>query len=92
MSPRVVAPPHPLIGHSLTLLRDGATPSPLFATAMAELGRWLSYEALRDWLPHRRVTVETPLGQSEGQVVDPEIPLLVIPVLRGGLGLWQGGQ
>jgi uracil phosphoribosyltransferase len=92
MSLRVVVPPHPLIGHWLTLLRDGATPSPLFATAMAELGRWLTYESLRDWLPHRRVTVETPLGRSEGQVVDPEIPLLVIPVLREGLGLWQGGQ
>ena len=92
MSLRVVVPPHPLIGHWLTLLRDGATPSPLFATAMAELGRWLTYESLRDWLPYRRVTVETPLGRSEGQVVDPEIPLLVIPVLRGGLGLWQGAQ
>jgi uracil phosphoribosyltransferase len=59
---------------------------------MAELGRWLTYEALRDWLPHRRVTVDTPLGSSEGQVVDPEVPLLAIPVLRGGLGLWQGAQ
>ncbi len=92
MSLRVVVPPHPLIGHWLTLLRDHSTPSPLFATAMAELGRWLTYEALRDWLPHRRVTVETPLGSCDGQVVDPEVPLLVIPVLRGGLGLWQGAQ
>ncbi|WP_216902957.1 uracil phosphoribosyltransferase [Synechococcus sp. CCY 9618] len=92
MSLRVVVPPHPLIGHWLTLLRDRSTPSPLFATAMAELGRWLTYEALRDWLPHRQVTVETPLGTCDGQVVDPEVPLLVIPVLRGGLGLWQGAQ
>jgi uracil phosphoribosyltransferase len=92
MSLRVVVPPHPLIAHWLTLLRDRSTPSPLFATAMAELGRWLTYEALRDWLPHRAVTVETPLGRSDGQVVDPEVPLLAIPVLRGGLGLWQGAQ
>jgi uracil phosphoribosyltransferase len=92
MSLRVVVPPHPLISHWLTLLRDRSTPSPLFATAMAELGRWLTYEALRDWLPHRRVEIDTPLARSEGQVVDPEIPLLAIPVLRGGLGLWQGAQ
>ncbi len=92
MSLRVVVPPHPLIGHWLTLLRDRSTPSPLFATAMTELGRWLTYEALRDWLPHRPVTVETPLGRCDGQVVDPEVPLLGIPVLRGGLGLWQGVQ
>ncbi|MGA0279595.1 MAG: uracil phosphoribosyltransferase, partial [Vulcanococcus sp.] len=46
---RVVVPPHPLIGHWLTVLRDRETPQPLFATAMAELGRWLTYEAMRDW-------------------------------------------
>jgi len=92
MSLRVVVPPHPLIGHWLTLLRDRHTPSPLFATAMAELGRWLTYEALRDWLPQRQVQVETPLAASEGTVIDPEIPVLAIPVLRGGLGLWQGAQ
>ena len=92
MSLRVVVPPHPLIGHWLTLLRDRHTPSPLFATAMAELGRWLTYEALRDWLPQRRVEIETPLASSEGMVIDPEIPVLAIPVLRGGLGLWQGAQ
>jgi uracil phosphoribosyltransferase len=92
LSLRVVVPPHPLIAHWLTILRDHSTPAPLFATAMGELGRWLTYEALRDWLPHRTVTVRTPLGVSEGQVVDPGIPLLAIPVLRGGLGLWQGAQ
>jgi uracil phosphoribosyltransferase len=89
---RVVVPPHPLIGHWLTLLRDRTTPAPLFATAMAELGRWLTYEALRDWLPESPVTLETPLASSEGRVIDPTVPLLVVPVLQAGLGLWQGAQ
>ncbi len=92
MSLRVVVPPHPLIGHWLTLLRDRHTPPPLFATALAELGRWLTYEALRDWLPQRSVAIETPLAASEGQVIDPSVPLLAVPVLRDGLGLWQGAQ
>lgn len=92
MSLRVVVPPHPLIAHWLTVLRDKGTPAPLFATAMAELGRWLTYEAGRDWLPQRRLELETPLSRCEGTVVDPAIPLLVILLLRGGLGLWQGGQ
>ena len=92
MSLRVVVPPHPLIGHWLTLLRDRNTPSPLFATAMAELGRWLTYEALRDWLPERSVAIETPLAASEGRVIDATVPLLAVPVLRDGLGLWQGAQ
>lgn len=92
MSLRVVVPPHPLIAHWLTLLRDRDTPSPLFATAVTELGRWLTYEALRDWLPQRSVAIETPLAASEGRVIDPSVPLLAVPVLREGLGLWQGGQ
>ena len=92
MSLRVVVPPHPLIGHWLTLLRDRQTPPPLFASAMGELGRWLSYEALRDWLPLRDVTVDTPLGRCDGRVIDPEVPLLAIPVLRGGLGIWEGAR
>jgi uracil phosphoribosyltransferase len=92
MSLRVVVPPHPLIGHWLTLLRDRNTPSPLFATSLAELGRWLTYEALRDWLPERSVAIETPLSATEGRVIDPTIPLLAVPVLREGLGLWQGAQ
>ncbi len=92
MTLRVVVPPHPLIGHWLSVLRDSATPPALYATAMAELGRWLTYEALRDWLPHRRVPLTTPDGAAEGDVVDPEVPLLAVPLLRAGLGLWQGGQ
>lgn len=89
---RVVVPPHPLIGHWLTLLRDQNTPSPLFATAMAELGRWLTYEALRDWIPYQRVQVQTPAALTEGTVVDASVPLLAIPLLRGGLGLWDGAR
>jgi uracil phosphoribosyltransferase len=92
MALRVVVPPHPLIAHWLTLLRDASTPTPLFATAMGELGRWLTYEALRDWLPQRQVEIDTPLAHTQGMVVDGDVPLLAIPVLRGGLGLWQGAQ
>ena len=92
MSLRVVVPPHPLIAHWLTLLRDKVTPPPLYATAMGEMGRWLTYEAIRDWLPQRQVEVETNLAPCPGTVVDPAVPLLCVPLLRGGLGLWQGGQ
>jgi uracil phosphoribosyltransferase len=92
MSLRVVVPPHPLIAHWLTVLRDRSTPPALFASAMAELGRWLTYEAVRDWLPQRPVTVQTPLAPCAGSVVDGEVPLLAVPILRAGLGLWQGAQ
>ena len=92
MSLRVVVPPHPLIGHWLTMLRHRETPPALYATAMQELGRWLTYEALRDWLPHRREPIPTAHGDTEGLVVESRAPLLAMPVMPGGLELWQGGR
>jgi uracil phosphoribosyltransferase len=92
MALRVVVPPHPLLSHWLTVLRDVQTPQPLYATAMGELGRWLTYEAMRDWLPRRRVEVNSEASPTSGEVVDASIPLLAVIALRAGLGLWQGGQ
>jgi len=92
MSLRVVVPPHPLIAHWLTVLRDLNTPPPLFSTAVVELGRWLTYEAVRDWLPQRQVSVQTPLASSEGQVIDGTVPVLALPLLPAGLGLWEGAR
>ena len=89
---RVVVPPHPLIAHWLTVLRHAGTPPALYATGMEELGRWLSYEAVRDWLPHRRESVSTPLQDSEGDVIESSVALLTIPVPPGGWALWQGAR
>ncbi|QNI48229.1 uracil phosphoribosyltransferase [Synechococcus sp. A15-60] len=89
---RVVVPPHPLIAHWLTVLRHQGTPAPLCRTAMEELGRWLTYEALRDWLPHRRDTVQTPLASTEGMVIEAGVPLLAVPILPGALHLWEGAR
>jgi len=92
MALRVVVPPHPLLNHWLLLLRDQQTPTPLYGTAMAELGRWLSYEALRDWIPTRELSVTTAMGVAQGQIVDASVPLLAVVAVPESLGLWQGGQ
>ena len=92
MTLRVVVPPHPLIAHWLTMLRDKRTPAPLYAKSLEELGRWLTYEALRDWLPHRKEEVTTPQAKSIGTVIEPSIPLLALPEIPGGLELWHGGR
>ena len=74
------------------MLRHRETPAALYATALQELGRWLTYEALRDWLPHRRETVPGLHGDTEGTLVEASVPLIAIPVLPAGLELWQGGR
>lgn len=89
---RVYVPPHPLIKHWLGVARDLATPSPLFKSAMTELGRWLTYEAIRDWLPTEEFMVQTPLAPCPATMVNPETPLVVVPILRAGLALLEGAQ
>jgi uracil phosphoribosyltransferase len=92
MALRVVVPPHPLLRHWLTVLRDRQTPQPLYGSALAELGRWLSYEALRDWLPYRDLQIETDHGVCQGQVIESSVPLLAAVCLPSALGLWQGAH
>lgn len=89
---RVYVPPHPLIQHWLAVARDSATPSVLFRSAMTELGRWLTYEAIRDWLPTVETVVQTPLAECPATFINPEAPLVVVPILRAGLGLLEGIQ
>lgn len=89
---RVYVPPHALIKHWLAVARDEATPVVLFRSAMTELGRWLTYEAVRDWLPTIETTVQTPLDTCAATLINPEIPIVVIPILRAGLALLDGAQ
>jgi uracil phosphoribosyltransferase len=89
---RIFVPPHPLVKHWLGVARDAITPMPLFRTAMTELGRWLTYEAIRDWLPTLETTVETPLQPCPATFIDPATPLAVVPILRAGLTMLEGAQ
>ncbi|AVH72962.1 uracil phosphoribosyltransferase [Nostoc sp. 'Lobaria pulmonaria (5183) cyanobiont'] len=89
---RVYVPPHPLIEHWLAVARDAGTPSVLFRSAMTELGRWLTYEAARDWLPTQETAVQSPLDICPATVIDPQVPMAVVPILRAGLGLLEGAQ
>ncbi len=89
---RVYVPDHPLIKHWLTVARDVNTPPVLFKSAMTELGRWLTYEATRYWLPTVETQVQTPLAQSAATVINPQVPMAVVPILRAGLALLDGAQ
>jgi uracil phosphoribosyltransferase len=89
---RVYVPDHPLIKHWLGVARDETTPSVLFKTAMAELGRWLTYEATRYWLPTFDITVQTPLAETPATLINPDIPIAIVPILRAGLALLDGAQ
>lgn len=83
----VFVPPHPLIKHWVSVLRNEQTPSPIFRNAMAELGRLLMYEASRDWLPTVTGEIQSPMGIASVEFIDPREPVGVVPILRAGLAL-----
>lgn len=89
---RVYVPDHPLIKHWLAIARDLNTPTPLFKTAMKELGKWLTYEASRYWLPTLEAAVQTPLAPAAATLIHPQAQIVAVPILRAGLSLLDGAQ
>ncbi len=78
---------HPLLKRALTTLRDRDTPYGAFRQTLSDVSSILAYEALRT-LPVREVRVTTPMEETAGHRLAREV--VVIPVLRAGLGLVDG--
>lgn len=83
----VFVPPHPIVKHWVSILRNEQTPCPIFKNAIAELGRLLMYEASRDWMPMISGEIQTPMGIAPVEFIDPREPIAVVPILRAGLAL-----
>jgi uracil phosphoribosyltransferase len=81
---------HPVLVHRVALLRDRLTDRDAFRQLVSEISGFLAYEALRD-LGTVEVTVDTPvMDGAVGVKVDENV--LVVPVLRAGLGMVQAIQ
>jgi len=78
---------HPLAKVLMTQLRDAATPSDQFRIAMQRLAALLFMDASRD-ISVESVQVTTPLTTTSGSKL--ARPLVLVPVLRAGLGLVDG--
>jgi len=85
---RVHVADHPLITHKLSVLRDVATPSPVFRQLVEELVTLLAYEATRD-VRVERIQVQTPVAMADGVKLSRPRPIIV-PILRAGLGMLEG--
>ena len=78
---------HPLVKHKLTFLRDKQTNPKDFRELIREISILLAYEVTQD-LGLEATTVETPMGQASGSILQEQIGL--VPVLRAGLGMVDG--
>ncbi len=78
---------HPLAEHIVTHLRDRTTKPATFRTLAYQLTLLLAIDATRD-LPTEAKAVDTPLEPTVGRVLAHQ-PLILIPILRAGLGMVQ---
>lgn len=78
---------HPLAAHIMTHLRDVTTKPATFRTLAYQLSLLLAIDATRD-LPTEEKIIQTPLEEMTGHVLTHQ-PLVVVPILRAGLGMVQ---
>ena len=79
---------HPLIKHKIAILRDEKTGMKEFRELIEEIATLMTYEAFKD-VPTKKVMVKTPLEETE-QTVIVEKSIVLVPVLRAGLGMVNG--
>jgi uracil phosphoribosyltransferase len=80
---------HPVVAHRVGALRDVATPSDRFRAIVHELSVFVAYEAFRD-LATEPIEVRTPIAPAAAVRIRSH--LLVVPILRAGLGMVEGIQ
>jgi uracil phosphoribosyltransferase len=78
---------HPLASHILTHLRDKTTKPATFRTLSYQLSLLLAIESTGD-IETETKAIETPLEPLAGRVLAHQ-PLVVVPILRAGLGMVQ---
>src|SRR5690625_5865611 len=79
---------HPLIQHKITHIRDVNTGTKEFRELVDEVSMLMAFEITRD-LPLKKVTVETPVIETESSVIAGK-KIGLIPILRAGLGMVDG--
>lgn len=80
---------HPAVTHRMAQLRNAATGPDRFRELVHQISAWVTYEALRD-LRTVETAVTTPVGATTVPTVAETV--LVVPILRAGLGMVSGIQ
>lgn len=78
---------HPLIVHKLTVMRSKDTKSNVFKRNLDEIAMLMAYEVTKN-IALKDKTIETPIVEMVGKELEREI--ILIPILRAGLGLVEG--
>ncbi len=79
---------HPIVEHKVSVLRKQETKTHEFRKIVEEIGSLMVYEITRDF-PLTEVEVTTPIQKTKTKFIDGK-KLVVVPILRAGLGMVEG--
>ena len=80
---------HPLIRHKIAILRDEKTSMKEFRELVEEITTLMTFESLKSGVPTTEIEVTTPLETCKQTVVR-DNSIVIIPILRAGLGMVNG--
>ena len=77
----------PFLEYKLTILRNKRTKNSLFRQTMNEISYLIAAEVLKH-IKFKKIKIQTPIQNTNGNEISN--PLIIIPILRAGLGLVEG--
>ena len=77
----------PFLEYKLTILRNKRTKNSLFRQTMNEISYLIAAEVLKH-IKFKKIKIQTPIQNTSGNEI--YNPLIIIPILRAGLGLVEG--
>ena len=77
----------PFLEYKLTILRNKRTKNSLFRQTMNEISYLIAAEVLKH-INFKKIKIQTPIQNTTGNEISN--PLIIIPILRAGLGLVEG--
>jgi len=80
---------HPLIKDKITRMRKVETSSKDFRENLNEIAQLMAYEVFKD-IPLTEIKIQTPVSKTTGYTI--ENPVVLIPIIRAGLGMIEGIQ
>ena len=75
---------NPIVNQSLCTMRNKNTDTEGVRLAARKLTRILLYEATKN-LPQKDIEIETPLTKFKTKTINPDITIIITPILRAGL-------
>nr|BED43141.1 hypothetical protein [Pyropia sp. Myanmar_A]BED43338.1 hypothetical protein [Pyropia sp. Myanmar_B]BED43535.1 hypothetical protein [Pyropia sp. Myanmar_C] len=80
---------HPLIQHWAGILENNNNPGTVLRTACSELGKWITYEIMRDWLATETLKTKK---DTTVNIIDSHYKYIIVIVMPYGFILAEGAR